>query len=141
MKDPAVLPSGPITSLLARWGRASWFIVGIAAVAAISYSALAAVSGLVVPLVIAVVIGMLAAPLVDMLERRKVPCGVGALLALVAIVGAASLRSTASLTKATKSVASSLLVSKVSIVRWKTSMSMEARPATGLTRASSLASI
>jgi len=86
MKDPAVLPSGPITSLLARWGRASWFIVGIAAVAAISYSALAAVSGLVVPLVIAVVIGMLASPLVDMLERRKVPRGVGALLVLVAIV-------------------------------------------------------
>jgi predicted PurR-regulated permease PerM len=44
------------------------------------------VSGLVVPLVIAVVIGMLASPLVDMLERRKVPRGVGALLVLVAIV-------------------------------------------------------
>ena len=87
MKDPAVLPSGPMTSLLTRWGRASWFIVGIAAVAAISYSALAAVSGLVVPLVIAVVIGVPAAPLVDMLERRRVPRGIGALLVLVAIVG------------------------------------------------------
>ncbi len=86
MKNPAVLPSEPMTSLLTRWGRASWFIVGIAAVAAISYSALAAVSGLVVPLVIAVVIGVPAAPLVDMLKRRKVPRCIGVLLVLVAIV-------------------------------------------------------
>ena len=86
MKNPAVLPSEPMTSLLTRWGRASWFIVGIAAVAAISYSALAAVSGLVVPLVIAVVIGVPAAPLVDMLKRRRVPSCIGVLLVLVAIV-------------------------------------------------------
>ena len=45
-------------SVLMRCGRASWLILGIVAVAAISYSALAAVSGLVVPLVIAVVIGI-----------------------------------------------------------------------------------
>jgi predicted PurR-regulated permease PerM len=70
-------------------------LLGIVAVAAISYSALAAVSGLVVPLVIAIVIGMLASPLVDILERRKVPRGVGALAVLltivVAIFGAAAI--------------------------------------------------
>lgn len=82
-----------VDSLLARWGRASWLLLGIVALAAISYSALAAVSGLVVPLVIAIVIAMLASPLVDILERSKVPRGLGALLVLltivVAIVGSA----------------------------------------------------
>jgi predicted PurR-regulated permease PerM len=63
-------------------------LLGIVAVAAISYSALAAVSGLVVPLVIAIVIGMLASPLVDILERRRVPRGVGAFLVLLGIVAA-----------------------------------------------------
>lgn len=73
-------------SLLSRWGRASWLLLGIVGLAAISYLALAAVSGLVVPLVIAVVIAMLASPLVDILERRKVPRGIGALLVLLTIV-------------------------------------------------------
>jgi predicted PurR-regulated permease PerM len=86
---PVSVPSPePGASILTRWGRASWLILGIVAVAAISYSALAAVSGLVVPLVIAVVIGMLASPLVDILERRKVPRAGGALLVLVGIIGA-----------------------------------------------------
>jgi predicted PurR-regulated permease PerM len=75
-------------SILTRWGRASWLILGLAAVAAIGYTALAAVSSLVIPLVIAIVIGMLASPLVDILERRKIPRGVGALLVLLAIVAA-----------------------------------------------------
>ena len=74
------------STALARWGRASWLLIGILLVASIIYSALAAISGLVVPLVIAVVIGMLAAPLVDPLERRRLPRPAGAVLVLLGIL-------------------------------------------------------
>lgn len=87
--DPSSLsPGSAAESVLTRWGRASWLLLGIVAVVAVAYSALAALSGLVVPLVIAVVIGMLASPLVDVLERRRVPRPVGALLVLLGIVAA-----------------------------------------------------
>ena len=79
-------PTHSARLLLVRWGRGSWQLLGIIAVVVISYSALSAVSGLIVPLVIAVVIGMLATPLVDLLEQRKVPRSVGALLVLVGLV-------------------------------------------------------
>ncbi|MFK8023527.1 MAG: AI-2E family transporter [Ilumatobacter sp.] len=81
-----ITASGPETSGLVKWGRASWLLIGIIAVASIGYSALAAMSGLVAPLVVAIVIGMLAAPLVDILERRRVPRPAGALLVMLAIV-------------------------------------------------------
>jgi predicted PurR-regulated permease PerM len=76
---------GAEVSTLQRWGRSSWLLLGIVALAAIAYSALAALSGIVVPLVIATVIGMLAVPLVDALERRRVPRGVGAVLVLIGL--------------------------------------------------------
>ncbi|MGK0276785.1 MAG: putative PurR-regulated permease PerM [Ilumatobacter sp.] len=88
MTNPANRSPRAADPVLVRWGRASWLLLGILAVATVSYSALAAMSGLVVPLVIATVIGMLASPLVDILERRKVPRGVGALLVLLGIVAA-----------------------------------------------------
>lgn len=75
-------------SALSRWGRASWMLLGIIALATVGYSLLAAVSGLVVPLVIATVIGMLASPLVDWFERRGVARPLGSLIVLIAIVGA-----------------------------------------------------
>ena len=86
MTNPVVQSPAPAASTLTRWGRASWLILGIVAVATIGYAALSAVSSLVIPLVIAIVVGMLASPLVDILERRKVPRGIGALLVLLAIV-------------------------------------------------------
>lgn len=87
MTDPSSLPSSSTAeSVLARWGRGSWQLLGIVAIAVIGFSALSGLAGLIVPLVIAVVIGMLASPLVDVLERRRVPRPVGALLVLLGIV-------------------------------------------------------
>lgn len=74
--------------MVSRWGRASWMLIGILALATIAYSALAALSGLIIPLVVATVIGMLAVPLVDQLEKRRVPRGIGATLVMLGILAA-----------------------------------------------------
>ena len=73
-------------STVERWGRGSWYIIGIIVFATMIYSMLATLSGLIVPLVIATVIGMLAVPLVDVLERHRVPRSVGAVLVMFGIV-------------------------------------------------------
>jgi predicted PurR-regulated permease PerM len=83
MSDGSTTGMASGRSTLERWGRASWQLIGIIAVASVVYAALAALSGLAIPLVVAVVIGMLAVPLVDGLERRKIPRSVGASLVLV----------------------------------------------------------
>lgn len=72
-------------STVERWGRTSWWLVGVVVVAAIAYSALATISGLVVPLVIATVIGILGVPLVDALERRRVPRPLATLVVMAGI--------------------------------------------------------
>lgn len=76
------------SSTLQRWGTNSWSLIGMLAVAAVTYSAFASLSGLVIPLVIATVIGMLAVPLVDVLERWRVPRSLGAVLVMIAIMAA-----------------------------------------------------
>lgn len=73
-------------SVLERWGRASWLLLGIVAVAAVVYAGLSAVSGLVIPLIIATVIGMLAVPIVDALERRRIPRSLGTTLVLIGLL-------------------------------------------------------
>ncbi|MEM9040667.1 MAG: AI-2E family transporter [Actinomycetota bacterium] len=74
------------TSAIERYGRTSWFLIGIVVFAGICYSALAAVSGLVVPLVLATTIGILGVPLVDGLERRRIPRPAGALLVMLGLI-------------------------------------------------------
>ena len=74
------------TSLIERYGRTSWFLIGIVVFAGMCYSALAAVSGLVVPLVLATTIGILAVPIVDVLERRRSPRPAGALVVMLGLV-------------------------------------------------------
>jgi predicted PurR-regulated permease PerM len=75
-------------SLVSRWGRTSWMLIGILALATIVYSALAGLSGLIIPLVIATVVGMLATPLVDFLEQRRVPRSVGAGVVMLGLLAA-----------------------------------------------------
>lgn len=71
---------------LERWGRLSWFVLGILILGSIVFVALASLSGLVVPLVIAVVIGMLATPIVDWLEARRVPRPIGAGITILGLL-------------------------------------------------------
>jgi predicted PurR-regulated permease PerM len=85
MTDTAEAPEAPNGSALERWGRASWMLIGVLALATIVYTALATLSGLVIPLVIATVIGMLFVPVVDALERRRVPRMVGAAVVMLGI--------------------------------------------------------
>lgn len=78
--DPSTL------SALERWGRRSWFALGILILGSVVFVGLASLSGLIVPLVVAVVIGTLATPIVDWMEDRRIPRPFGASITILGLV-------------------------------------------------------
>jgi len=89
---PATLP---LHARVPRWivtsGVTGWLLLGMAGVAAVILWILTYVSALVVPLLGAIVLAILFSPIVDMLERRRIPRGVGATLVslgVIAFIGA-----------------------------------------------------
>jgi len=78
----------PGTAWIRRWGMSAWMLVGILALLSLVYGAVVALSGFIVPLVIAAVIGILASPVVDALSERRVPRPLGAVVVILALLGA-----------------------------------------------------
>ncbi len=83
-------PTGPSETGLARLGRASWQLVGVAVAAVLLGSALASISGLVVPLVIATVIGVLVQPAVEWLTAHRCPRMLAATLVILGLLAVAA---------------------------------------------------
>ena len=83
---PTAETNSSTLSALERWGRRSWFTLGILGLGAVVFVGLASLSGLIVPLVVAVVIGTLATPIVDWMEDRRVPRPLGASLTILGLV-------------------------------------------------------
>lgn len=80
----------PLHARVPRWivtsGVTGWLLLGMAGVAAVILWILTYVSALVVPLLGAIVLAILFSPIVDMLERRRIPRGVGATLVLLGVI-------------------------------------------------------
>jgi predicted PurR-regulated permease PerM len=77
----------PAVTVLERWGRTGWRVLGIILAATASYALLVAFSGLVVPLLFAILLGIIGVPLVDRLEAVRVPRALGALLVIIGLLG------------------------------------------------------
>lgn len=71
---------------LRRFGVNGWLLIGSAGALWIAGYAYKATIGIAIPLIVAVVIGVAVAPLVDVMERRRVPRSLGAVITLLLLV-------------------------------------------------------
>ena len=82
--------SSPILDLAPHWlqrfGVNAWLVVGVAAALWIAGWVYRAVLGIAIPLIIAIVIGVAVAPLVALMERKRIPRSVGAVLTLLLLI-------------------------------------------------------
>lgn len=79
-------PASPRGTLLQRWGRSSWLLLGILACTGVFLFLAYVLRGILVPLVIAMVVGVLFEPLVAWLARHRVPRWLGAAIVLVGLI-------------------------------------------------------
>ena len=71
---------------LRRFGIVGWLIIGSAGAIWIASWVYKAAYGIAIPLIVAIVIGVAVAPLVDIMERRRIPRSVGAVLTLLLLI-------------------------------------------------------
>lgn len=83
--QPVVLVT-PGPSKLRSWGSASWNLIGLIAVTLLLLALWGGLSSITVPFTIAVWVGILSTPVVDLLERKRVPRSVGAMLVMLGIL-------------------------------------------------------
>lgn len=78
--------SNPRGTLLERWGRKSWLLLGILACIGVFLFLAYLLRGILVPLIIAMVVGVLFEPVVAWLARHRVPRWLGAAVVLIGLI-------------------------------------------------------
>jgi predicted PurR-regulated permease PerM len=77
----------PAPRWLVRLGTVSWLALGVLGLAAVAVVGLSYFKTIALPVIFAAVAAAVFVPLVDRLQRARVPRGIGALVAIVLIVG------------------------------------------------------
>jgi len=87
VSDEPTRPGSYVLSLAPRWLRTlgvnAWLLLGVVGAIAVAGALYKATVGITVPLIVAVVIGVAVAPLVDVMNRHRVPRGLGATLTML----------------------------------------------------------
>lgn len=81
------MSSLPVPEWLARIGIASWLALGVLGLGAVVVLGMSTFSAIVIPVIFSAVAAAVFVPLVDRFERWRIPRSLGALLAIVIIIG------------------------------------------------------
>lgn len=81
------MSSLPVPDWLARIGIASWLVLGVLGLGAVAVLGMSTFSAIVIPVIFSAVAAAVFVPLVDRFERWRIPRGLGALLAILIIIG------------------------------------------------------
>ena len=80
-----------IPAWLARIGVTSWLVLGVLGLGAVVVLGLSTFSAIAIPVIFSAVAAAVFVPLVDILERWRIPRGLGSLLAILVIIGGLAL--------------------------------------------------
>ena len=81
------MSSLPVPPWLARIGIASWLTLGVLGLGAVVVLGVSTFSAIAIPVIFSAVAAAVFVPLVDVFERWRIPRGIGALLAILIIIG------------------------------------------------------